>query len=213
MPDVSLKIKDLRLVDELRDQLVGDTRGAAGAFKLALGEAIHYWRINFAPLHFQTGAAQRYNQAGVHWDIRYNRKKPHGGGTVGSGQRTVDDLIAALGTSIYSVKMARQYMAGFPVDNRPMVYSGNTERGILKGPFRVSGTSKVVRGRWSSPIIQWRAFSAHGGIMRRRMLTVSEPEWRHLSKLIEHTYYPHYLAMVQKRQRLPKLSDLPILAT
>lgn len=194
-------------LQSLRDSLIHEDRGATGAFKDALGDAVHYWRNHYAPLHFRNVAFNRYpNYARA----KYARNKPHGPGTVGSGQASVRQVVDKLGRSWYSDKEARQVRAGMAVDNSPMVFSGLTREGIVNGAFRVRGSSKAVRGSWNDGRINWRALSARGGQLRHYLLTVNANEWAYLEKFIEKTFFRFLEDYVRKGRRLPPFTDLPI---
>lgn len=209
-----------RSMGELREHLLSEKTGPVGAFKLALGEAVHYWQLTYLPLHFREGANfRRYVGAGytTKYSIKAERSKMVGG----KGKKSLQDFEKATGISVYSIKMLKQFQQGKPIDNSPGVFSGATKQGMVNpANFKVKGTSKEMRGSWNSVLINWQALSAGrgslgGGKLADYILYVTGPEWAKLASLIERKYWPYYCKLAGQgggAKSLPSLSELPILA-
>jgi hypothetical protein len=202
-------VPHVRSLQALRERLLGSKRGVGSAFKLALGEAVHYWQMHYADLHFREGTLNRYGSGAYY--AKYAGRRQHGAGQVGSqGRASVNRIIEALGRSYYSSKEAKQVNRGLPVNNSPLVFTGLTREGITGRDFTTRGTSKKVRGSWNDQRINYRGLHARGGIGREFLLRVNNQEWEFLSGYIE-TMFNRYLAEYVNQDRpLPSLSDLPI---
>lgn len=165
---------------ELREHLTSQRSGVMGAFKVSMGTGVRFWRDNFAKHHFQNYAVARYPGFNIpgYQIVRKNR--------------TV------------SRKEQMQKRAGFPVDLRVNVFSGLTERGIVHGQFSVRGTSKRVRGTWQSPLINWRAVSARGRQIARRILAVNAIEIGQIYRQVD-SDFAQRLDDIDKGKPLPNM--------
>jgi hypothetical protein len=148
-------------VSNLRRELVGDGTdrhgGLSGKFKTAARASLHYWKRTFAPLHFNTAAYPRYN---------YPVPKYHSEHRVSKLGRSMTVRGQTL-TPPYSYKQYKQARNHIPVSkpDLPLVFSGNTRRGILQGPFRTYGASaRIIKGSWGGGGICW-AWLAKAHIM------------------------------------------------
>lgn len=199
---------------ELKEMLTGETRGSTGAFKCALGEAVHFWRNNFARLHFEEGAYSRY--AGVQTRAKYSDMRPLDPNNVNGTQNRKYEVIMRqrTGLTMASNKMRKQFWKKMRMDNRPMVFSGMTRHGILEGKFTARGTANAVRGSWDDGRINWWGLSRTNWGERYSLgqaLTYATPqEIGVLAERIQNDFFPYYLNMVQTKQKLPPLTALPL---
>lgn len=208
---IGLKLVNL---SDLREMLVGDARGLRTAFKCALGEAVHFWRNTFARYHFEEDAYSRYS--GVQTRAKYSNMRPVDPNQVNGTQNRKFEVIfkQRTGLSWASHKMRKQFWKKMKMDNRPMVFTGNTRKGILEGKFTVRGTANAVRGSWSDARISWYGLSRTNWGERFTLgdgLTyANNAEIEELYKQITNRFFPYYLNMVNSKQKLPPLSALPM---
>lgn len=214
---ITLRFKsEVRSIQDLRDMLLSDTRGMRGAFKLAMGEAVHYWRRTYAKEHFEDTAYNRY--PGMHVRARYSFMRPVDPDATNGTQNRKWEVIFQQRTSLReaSLKMRKQFWhkPGLRMDNRPMVFTGETRRGILTGKFTTRGTSKSVRGSWDDSRINWYGlsrgtWSSPSTSLGDALTFANADEFSDLASRIADDYFPVYAAMANARAGLPQLSALP----
>jgi hypothetical protein len=195
---------DTRGIAELRERLLDENRNAVGAFKLALGEAVHFWRRTFLKFHFTKQAYYRY--PGNSYSPKYGLRRTRVGGAVRYSS-------PADGEAVYKTRL--QQKRGFPADNSPLVFSGATRTGMLEGEYRAAGTSKAMRGVWSDPRICWYALNKRFGnsteTLGQGVVFTADDELTQMTTAIEQRFFPQYMDLVNRRVRLPKLQSLPLM--
>lgn len=178
---------DQTSIGNLRRELVGDGSdrhgGLSGKFKAAVRAILHYWRAHYAPLHFTEAARPRYNYPIAEYEGEHRLSVA--GKTITVRGQTL--------TPPYSRKQYKQARNRLPVLGQfrhelPLVFSGNTKRGILQGPFRTEGASaKIIRGRWSGGGICW-AWLAKAQILGYGVGKINEQEAAYMVNLIRRTF-------------------------
>jgi hypothetical protein len=175
-------------VGRLRAELVGDGSdrhgGLSGKFKAAARASLHYWRRHYAHLHFTEAARPRYD---------YPITAYEGEHRLSVAGRTINVRGQTL-VPHYSRKQYKQARNRLPVlgefgHELPLVFSGNTRRGILDGPFRTEGASaKIIRGRWSGGGICW-AWLAKAQILGYGIGKINPQEAEYMVGLIRKAFY------------------------
>lgn len=207
---------EVRSLQDLRDMLLSDTRGMVGAFKLSMGEAVHYWRRTYAKEHFEETAYSRYPGQAVR--ARYANMRPVDPNSTNGTVNRKWEVIFQQRTGLIqaSLKMRKQFWKGMKMDNRPMVFTGKTRRGILTGKFTVKGTSKSVRGSWDDQDINWYGlsrgtWSSPSRSLGDTLVYANQQEFDDLTARIANDYFPFYAALATSRSGMPSLADLPML--
>lgn len=169
-------------------------RGQTAAFKHALGEAVFYWRKQLAPKHFTDIAHSIYGhpKSGYgHTEARNSKN----GITYTSGPFTLNPP--------YMIKESMQAHTGRTPQTLPMVFSGKTRAGILKGALTVRGSANRVRGSWNDSRINWAALSARGKELGRHLMFTPPSEQKKILSRVDNEYLPRYIGMLDRGQKLP----------
>jgi len=150
-------------VATLRANLLSDwgNRGFSGRFRAACRSGLHFWRNNYARLHFLNTAMWRYGYP-------YPRYHAEASSSARGETRVIRGITLV---PRYSGKNVKQAQKGYKVtqgNDLPLVLSGNTRRDILGGPFRTYGAStRIIRGSWGGSQICWAWLARvrlHGGL-------------------------------------------------
>lgn len=169
-------------------------RGQTKAFKLALGETVHWWRENIAPKHFKPIAHKAYG----HPKSKYSQSEAK---SSTSGVTLTDHGFTL--TPPYSLKEAMQARTGNEPQNLPLVFTGRTRAGILSGQFTVKGSAKRVRGSWNSHKIKWHALSANDKKLARKLIFTPQSEQQKMLSLLDNTFLPQYIQKLERGEELP----------
>lgn len=169
-------------------------RGQTGAFKHALGEAVFYWRREFAPKHFTDRAHSIYGHPKSSYGHE-EAKNSQNGVTLTQGGYTL--------TPPYTIKESMQTRTGKEPRTLPIVYSGKTRLGILRGALTAKGTAKRVRGSWNDSRINWWGLTRNDSQLGRKLMFTPSSEQKKMLSKIDNDFLPRYIRMLDRGQTVP----------